>query len=114
VIEPPQEQTSAPSSSSSTSSAQHEHEAVGGSSSLPALSIGPQTAPGTQIGKVLANIPNEEKGGNSSVITPQKRLLDSIDEVRDVLVERRRKLEKTPTAKKAEREKKVRTLMSMR
>jgi len=60
----------------------------------------------------LTNIPND-KGENSNV-TPQKRLLDSIDEVRDALVERRRKLEKTPAAKKAEREKKVRTLMSMR
>lgn len=52
--------------------------------------------------------------GDSDFLTLQKKLLNSIDVVEKVLLEELHKLKRTPTAKKAEREKKVRTLMSMR
>ncbi|KAI3694558.1 hypothetical protein L1987_77525 [Smallanthus sonchifolius] len=52
--------------------------------------------------------------GDSDLLTPQKKLLDSIEIVEKVVMEELNRLKRTPTAKKAEREKKVRTLMSMR
>ncbi|KAI3965931.1 hypothetical protein MKX01_010888 [Papaver californicum] len=50
----------------------------------------------------------------SDFLTPQKQLLNSIDQVRKVVLEELLKMKRTPTAKKAERQKKVRTLMAMR
>ncbi|RAL48541.1 hypothetical protein DM860_005965 [Cuscuta australis] len=47
-------------------------------------------------------------------VTPQRKLLDSIDKVEKALKEELEKMKRTPSAKKAEREKKVRTLMTMR
>lgn len=110
--EAPQEETNAEASSS----AQLEHEAIGSSTPLPTLPVKPevQPTPNTRVGKIMANILSNEKGQDSNPITPQKRLLDSIDEVREVLVDEQRKLEKTPAAQRAETKKKVRTLMSMR
>lgn len=46
--------------------------------------------------------------------TPQKKLLNSIEQVSQIWLEDRRKFEKTPAAKKAERKERVRVLMSMR
>ncbi|KAL9237540.1 hypothetical protein vseg_012075 [Gypsophila vaccaria] len=56
----------------------------------------------------------DEKAEDSELMTPEKRLLNSIDTVRDIWVKEQEKVEKTPAAKKAERDRKVRTLMSMR
>ncbi|KAK3035141.1 hypothetical protein RJ639_032814 [Escallonia herrerae] len=66
-----------------------------------------------KVPKILLDITNQNVG-DSDFLTPQKRLLNSIDTVGKVVMEELCKLEKTPTAKKAEREKRVRTLMSMR
>nr|GEU91943.1 protein polychome-like [Tanacetum cinerariifolium] len=52
--------------------------------------------------------------GDSEFITPQKKLLNSIDIIEKVVMQELNNLKRTPTAKKAEREKRVRTLMSMR
>lgn len=48
------------------------------------------------------------------LFSPQKKLLSSIDKVRQIWLEDQRKQEKTPSKKKAERQKMVRVLMSMR
>ncbi|XP_074292051.1 protein GIGAS CELL1-like [Silene latifolia] len=63
--------------------------------------------------KNMDNVTDE----NSNVLemaTPQKKLLNSIDKVRQIWVEEQQRVENTPAAKKAERARKVRTLMSMR
>nr|ASM93579.1 OSDLa [Dianthus caryophyllus] len=64
--------------------------------------------------KILDSDVKDEIAGDSESMTPEKRLLNSIDTVRQVWVEEQEKVEKTPAAKKAERDRKVRTLMSMR
>ncbi|OVA11183.1 hypothetical protein BVC80_1743g11 [Macleaya cordata] len=58
----------------------------------------------------LDNYATEE----SDFMTPQKKLLNSIDQVEKVVMEEFRRMKRTPSAKKAERAKKVRTLMAMR
>ncbi|KAM0005181.1 hypothetical protein Hdeb2414_s0218g00837221 [Helianthus debilis subsp. tardiflorus] len=50
----------------------------------------------------------------SELQTPQKRLLNSIEIVEKVVMEELYRLKRTPSAKWAEREKRVKTLMSMR
>ncbi|MFS7995721.1 hypothetical protein Hanom_Chr12g01121271 [Helianthus anomalus] len=68
------------------------------------------------LGKIpimLTAIANKVEG-DSELLTPQKKLLDSIDLVEKVVMEELNRLRRTPAAKKAEWEKKVRTLMSMR
>ena len=62
---------------------------------------------------IFVNLSNLNSG-DSEFLTPQKKLLNSIDVVEKVFMEELHRLKRTPTAKKAEREKKVRTLMSMR
>ncbi|KAL7097991.1 hypothetical protein ACP275_10G177500 [Erythranthe tilingii] len=62
---------------------------------------------------LLLNITNQDEGDSVS-LTPQKKLLNDIDTVEKVVTEELRKLKRTPTAKKAERDKRVRTLLSMR
>nr|GMD90515.1 protein POLYCHOME-like [Ipomoea batatas] len=47
-------------------------------------------------------------------LTPLKKLLNSIDRVERVFKEELQKLQRTPSARKAEREKRVKTLMPMR
>lgn len=71
----------------------------------------PKTA--GKVSKILLDIA-DQTGGGSDFITPQKKLLDSIDTVEKAVMEELGKLRQTPTAKRAEREKRVRTLMSMR
>ncbi|XP_022842253.1 protein POLYCHOME [Olea europaea var. sylvestris] len=66
-----------------------------------------------KVPKLLLDITNK-KDEDSGCSTPQKMLLNSIDTVEKVVMEELRKLKRTPSARKAEREKKVRTLMSMR
>ncbi|KAK1408472.1 hypothetical protein QVD17_40272 [Tagetes erecta] len=68
------------------------------------------------LGKVpiiLTAIANKGEVG-TELLTPQKKLLDSIDIVEKVVMAELNRLKRTPSAKRAEREKKVRTLMSMR
>lgn len=66
-----------------------------------------------KVPKILHGIANQTTA-ESDCLTPQKKLLNSIDTVEKVVMEELHKLKRTPTAKKAEREKRVRTLMSMR
>uniref|UniRef100_A0A5B7BNJ6 Protein POLYCHOME n=1 Tax=Davidia involucrata TaxID=16924 RepID=A0A5B7BNJ6_DAVIN len=63
--------------------------------------------------KILLDITNQN-AGESDVLTPQKRLLNSIHTVEKVVMEELRKLKRTPSAKREEREKKVGILMSLR
>ncbi|KAH6772109.1 hypothetical protein C2S51_010513 [Perilla frutescens var. frutescens] len=66
-----------------------------------------------KVPKILLNVTHHNKG-DTACLTPQKQLLNSIDTIEKVVMEELRKLKRTPSAKKAEREKRVRTLMSMR
>lgn len=66
-----------------------------------------------KVPKILLGI-TKRTTGDSECLTPQKKLLNSIDTVEKAVMEELQKLKRTPTAKKAEREKRVRTLMSMR
>ena len=68
---------------------------------------------GKKVPKILLNITNQNDAG-SDCLTPQKKLLNSIDTVEKVVMEELKKLKRTPSAQKAEREKRVRTLLSMR
>ncbi|KAF5765417.1 hypothetical protein HanRHA438_Chr15g0715931 [Helianthus annuus] len=52
--------------------------------------------------------------GESELQTPQKKLLNSIDIIEKEVMEELYRLKRTPSAKRAEWEKRVRTLMSMR
>ncbi|XP_004305341.1 PREDICTED: protein POLYCHOME-like [Fragaria vesca subsp. vesca] len=65
-----------------------------------------------KVHKVLLEVANQPDEGE--FLTPQKKLLNSIDKVEKVVLEELQRLKRTPSAKKAERERKVRTLMSMR
>ncbi|CAA0837467.1 Protein POLYCHOME [Striga hermonthica] len=98
--------------SASTSAVQLEHDL---SMISPNPTIGLKRPPSTigKVPKILLNITNNQSDGDSSM-TPQKKLLENIDTVEKVVMEELRKLKRTPSAKKAEREKRVRTLMSMR
>lgn len=65
-----------------------------------------------KVHKILLEVANQPDEGE--FLTPQKKLLNSIDKVEKVVLEELQRLKRTPSAKKAERERKVRTLMSMR
>ncbi|KAJ0821497.1 hypothetical protein HanPSC8_Chr16g0720921 [Helianthus annuus] len=65
-----------------------------------------------KIPSMLTAIANKVEG-DSELLTPQKKLLDSIELLEKVVREELKRL-RTPAAKKAEWEKKVRSLMSMR
>ncbi|XP_031259412.1 protein POLYCHOME-like [Pistacia vera] len=64
--------------------------------------------------KILLQIIANQAGGELESLTPQKKLLNSIVKVEKVIMEELGKLKRTPSARKAEREKRVGTLMSMR
>lgn len=66
-----------------------------------------------KVPKILHDITNQE-AGESEFLTPEKKLLNSIDKVEKAVEEEIIRLKQTPAAKKAERKAKVRTLMSMR
>ncbi|XP_022967896.1 protein POLYCHOME-like [Cucurbita maxima] len=66
-----------------------------------------------KVPKILRGITNQNVGG-AEILTPQNKLLNSIDKVEKVVMEELQKLKRTSSAKKAEREKRVRTLMSFR
>ncbi|CAH8390208.1 unnamed protein product [Eruca vesicaria subsp. sativa] len=72
----------------------------------------PSTA---KVHQMLLKITREDSGEEEEeALTPQKKLLNSIDKVEKVVMEEIQKMKSTPSAKRAEREKRVRTLMSMR
>ena len=71
----------------------------------------PKTA--GKVPMILLDIADQTDGG-SNFLTPQKKLLNSIDTVEKAVMEELGKLKRTPSARRAEREKRVRTLMSMR
>ncbi|XP_057982473.1 protein POLYCHOME-like [Malania oleifera] len=95
-----------------TSSAQLEHN-ISLISPRPNAGMKPRTPSVGKVPKILLSVASET-AGTSDFLTPQKKLLNSIDKVEKVVMEELQKLKRTPSAKKAEREKKVRTLMSMR
>uniref|UniRef100_A0A2N9ISW9 Protein POLYCHOME n=1 Tax=Fagus sylvatica TaxID=28930 RepID=A0A2N9ISW9_FAGSY len=78
-----------------------------------AVGVKPCTPAVGKVPKILLGI-TDQNAGESEFLTPQKKLLNSIDTVEKVVMEELQKLKRTPGAKKAEREKRVRTLMSMR
>lgn len=68
-----------------------------------------------KVPKILLDITNKPiADDNSEFLTPQKKLLNQIDTVEKEVMDELRKLKRTPSAKKAEREKRVRTLLMMR
>nr|ASM93580.1 OSDLb [Dianthus caryophyllus] len=86
---------------------------IGTSTPIPTLAAKPKLSPTTQLVRIKAG--NADWSVDSSdFVTPQKKLLNSIEKVREVWLESQRKLERTPAAKRAERENKVRVLLSMR
>ncbi|XP_073285473.1 protein POLYCHOME-like [Primulina huaijiensis] len=96
----------------SASGAQLEH---GISMASPHTTIGNKHWPPTigKVPKILLDI-TRQSVEETACLTPQRKLLNSIDNVEKVVMDEFRKLKRTPTAKKVEREKRVRTLMSMR
>ncbi|XP_028754870.1 protein POLYCHOME-like [Neltuma alba] len=82
-------------------------------SPIPTIGHKFRTPTGCKLPKILLDITNQSEEG-PEFLTPQKKLLNSIDMVEKVVREELQKLKRTPSAKKADREKRVRTLMSMR
>ncbi|WCJ33951.1 uv-b-insensitive 4 [Euphorbia peplus] len=66
------------------------------------------------VSKILLAHANEASEEGSEFLTPQKKLLNSIEKVEKEVMQELKKLTRTKGAKKAERERKVRTLMSFR
>ncbi|XP_074317058.1 protein POLYCHOME-like [Silene latifolia] len=83
------------------------------STPIPTITVKPQVSPATQLLRMKIGNGGWTVDGSDS-LTPQKKLLNSIEKVREVWLEDQRKLERSPAAKRAEREKKVRVLMSIR
>ena len=98
----------------SVAGAQPEHHEIGASTPLPTILMKPQPSPLTQAVKITGGITLKENRPDWDFLTPEKKLLNSIEKVSEVWVKEHRKLERTPAAKKAERDRKVRVLMSMR
>ncbi|XP_059298521.1 protein POLYCHOME isoform X1 [Lycium ferocissimum] len=67
-----------------------------------------------KVPKILLDITYQNDSGHSDGLTPERKLLHSIDKVEKAVMEELHKLMRTPIAKKQEREKRVGTLMSMR
>ncbi|KAK9084613.1 hypothetical protein Sjap_025024 [Stephania japonica] len=63
---------------------------------------------------VLSKILLDIHDSKDSTMTPQKKLLNKIGEVEKVVMEEIRVMKKSPAAKRAEKERKARTLMSLR
>ncbi|XP_057496734.1 protein POLYCHOME-like [Actinidia eriantha] len=98
--------------SESISGAQLEHD-LSMTSPNPTVGIKPCPPSVGKVPKILLDITNRN-AGEQDFLTPQKKLLNSIDMVEKVVMQELKKLKSTPSAKKAERETRVRTLMSMR
>ncbi|XP_048142102.1 protein POLYCHOME [Rhodamnia argentea] len=80
----------------------------------PAVAEKPRPLSVGKVPKILLDITNQTRAADSEFLTPQKKLLNEIDTVEKVVMDELRRLKRTPAAKKAERQKRVRTLMSMR
>ncbi|KAJ7976842.1 protein POLYCHOME-like [Quillaja saponaria] len=78
----------------------------------PSVGMKPRSS-AVRVQKILQDITNKNDG-EPEFLRPQKKLLNSIDRVEKDVMEELQKMKRTPSAKKAEREKRVRTLMSMR
>ncbi|XP_059427922.1 protein POLYCHOME-like [Corylus avellana] len=79
----------------------------------PRSAVKPRTPAVGKVPKILLEVANQNAGG-TEFLTPQKKLLNSIDMVEKEVMKELQKLKRTPSAKKVEREKRVRTLMSIR
>ncbi|XAR68561.1 hypothetical protein NMG60_11003732 [Bertholletia excelsa] len=66
-----------------------------------------------KVPKILLDVANQNNG-ESECLTPQKKLLNSIDTVEKEVMEELKNLKRTSRAKKAERNARISTLMSMR
>ncbi|XP_059668466.1 protein POLYCHOME-like [Cornus florida] len=108
----PQDQVALNDSTISTPGAQLEHN-ISMMSPSSTIRMKPGSKSIGKVSKILLDITNQN-AGESDILTPQKKLLNSIDTVEKVVMEELNKLKRTPSAKRAEREKRVRTLMSMR
>ncbi|KAF2620431.1 hypothetical protein F2Q68_00041709 [Brassica cretica] len=83
----------------------------------PAVGLKRSCPPSTaKVHKMLLDITKEisEEEEEAGFITPEKKLLNSIDVVEKIVMAEIQKLKSTPLAKRQEREKRVKTLMSMR
>ncbi|XWS59211.1 hypothetical protein CRYUN_Cryun08bG0102000 [Craigia yunnanensis] len=110
IVESPISQDERVLNSNSSSGAQLEH-----NFSTPASTARLNPCPPSvrNVSKILLNVANQN-AEESELLTPQKKLFNSIDTVEKAVMEELQKMKRTPSAKKAERQKKVRTLMSMR
>ncbi|XP_065855359.1 protein POLYCHOME-like [Euphorbia lathyris] len=99
------------SSESSSPGAHFEHSNMKTPAPRTALKRCPTTV--GKVSKILLAVTNKASG-DSEFLTPQKKLLNSIDTVEKEVMQELQKLQRTSSAKRAEREKKVRTLMSLR
>ncbi|KAJ0246722.1 Protein GIGAS CELL1 [Hirschfeldia incana] len=85
----------------------------------PAMGLKRSCPPSTaKVRKMLLDITKGNSAGEeeeeAGFITPEKKLLNSIDVVEKIVMAEIQKLKSTPLAKREEREKRVKTLMSMR
>ncbi|XP_060180002.1 protein POLYCHOME-like [Lycium barbarum] len=76
--------------------------------------LDPSDSTSGKVPKILLDITYQNDSGDSDGLTPERKLLQSIDKVEKAVMEELHKLMRTPIAKKQEREKRVGTLMSMR
>ncbi|KAL9258988.1 POLYCHOME-like protein [Drosera capensis] len=74
--------------------------------------VDPEPSSMSPIWNILAKI--EGENGKLDGPTPQKKLLNSIDKVTDLWFEEQRRMESMPAAKRVDRAKKLKMLMSMR
>ncbi|OVA04810.1 hypothetical protein BVC80_8655g7 [Macleaya cordata] len=93
-----------------TTGASLEHK-ISLTSPIPTASVKDSPSTVAHFPKILLK---DQCTSESDFLTPQKKLLNSIDEVEKVVMKEFQRIQKTPIARKVEREKKVRKLMSMR
>ncbi|XP_074277870.1 protein GIGAS CELL1-like [Silene latifolia] len=86
---------------------------IDASTPVPTITFKPQPSPASQMW-IMKTGNADWTIDSSEFLTPEKKLLNSIEKVREAWLEDQRKLERTPAAKRVEEEKKVRVLMSMR
>lgn len=80
----------------------------------PGPSVGFKRPSTAKVHQMLLDITRENTGEDEEALTPQKKLLNSLDKVEKVVMEDIQKMKSTPSAKRAERKRQVRTLISMR
>uniref|UniRef100_A0A7N0V2C3 Protein POLYCHOME n=1 Tax=Kalanchoe fedtschenkoi TaxID=63787 RepID=A0A7N0V2C3_KALFE len=97
-----------PSASSSTTTLEHDPSFL-----TPMPSVAAKHYAAGKVPRILLDITNQNSK-ESELLTPQKKLLNSIDKVEKVVMEELRRQKRTPSARKAERDKRLRALMSMR